>query len=966
MIHIKISPFRVVSIPLPPEACKKELQVQFRQSSKQQEGRSVWAIDDLLLTVELYRSIYSNAENFYRIYSTSVSFHTGVLSNSCNRTNVLLQSYDASGYAGEIQYAETQILDVSAGYVLEADLILQCHDETLNSKEKTKSGNDLDFEIELQYSKDHGTTWHLLQEENLPGSTFDDKYHPASIYHASEFTKWKKVTLPVPRVAWSSNLRLRLLQNGSSDAVWATDNVYMGPECFMHCYNRGKCRNGKCICDVESESPTCMQQSDLSQGVNDPFDNKDQMINSGWSVIGADAMTSAVDKDGCGPMPSTYYLHFYKHGVREVTTPNLDITTGGQIQFYIRIGGGNCGMPSNRANGVLLQYSIDGGVTWHMLDELYYQDYRVPTYIHRDIPRHAMTKQTMFRWWQPRNGGVYHDQWSLGDVIVGEPIFREGNIEVLSKDGKEQKLNYKRSVDYLMESMMNVFIVKSNDGNAEDFCDPTSDSVVFNKANGDRFAATDDFRLVEGDTIQFEINIGCSTTFSRDNPVRLEFSHDRGYSWEPVVRVCYPAGRPSLENENSNFLDDFSAHDCTGVARELTEPSVYHSGDYGEWTRVVISVTSRIAALPVRFRWIQSIPEGELLEDLPPAWGLRSLYIGQSCTHFCHGHGKCHFGADNELLCLCDEGYSGEYCESAETQYVGLWDHVQSATEFQEWWKVVQGMDEGNGCGILHEGDSLYFNGKGTRKAETLSLDTRNIRMIQFYFRLGNSDNTSFCLAPLDKDESVLLQYSNNNGITWHLIKELNYEEYTYGEKVTLSMPYSAKTKSTSFRWIQFLRDEGQQRAQWALDEIFIGVSDLLEPGFAIDFEDKHISDNHWYKVRNGQIGSFTPCQGVPDSYSASLIISEDGIAETWDFRLNSGSFLQFDLAFSCSKETVLSNLLLLEYSINLGVDWQRVIPVCVPGSSVGCEHGLGSSYYSVLNQKWTRHTVALPDSITK
>lgn len=32
-------------------------------------------------------------------------------------------------------------------------------------------------------------------------------------------------------------------------------------------------------------------------------------------------------------------------------TPELDLTYGGQIQFYIRIGGGKCIVPYERANG---------------------------------------------------------------------------------------------------------------------------------------------------------------------------------------------------------------------------------------------------------------------------------------------------------------------------------------------------------------------------------------------------------------------------------------------------------------------------------------------------------------------------------------------------------------------------------------------------------------------------------------
>lgn len=48
------------------------------------------------------------------------------------------------------------------------------------------------------------------------------------------------------------------------------------------------------------------------------------------------------------------------------------------------------------------------------------------------------------------------------------------------------------------------------------------------------------------------------------------------------------------------------------------------------------------------------------------------------------------------------------------------------------WYKITGGQ-VGNGCGILSDGKSLYFNGPGKREARTVALDTTSIRSIAYF-----------------------------------------------------------------------------------------------------------------------------------------------------------------------------------------------------------------------------------------
>ena len=80
---------------------------------------------------------------------------------------------------------------------------------------------------------------------------------------------------------------------------------------------------------------------------------------------------------------------------------------------------------------------------------------------------------------------------------------------------------------------------------------------------------------------QFQINVGCSRSFSYQHPVLLEYSQDAGLTWKLVQSPCYPSER------------------CQDGA--FTDGSIYHSGTFGDWTTVVIPLNKHITATP---EWI--------------------------------------------------------------------------------------------------------------------------------------------------------------------------------------------------------------------------------------------------------------------------------------------------------------------------------------------------------------------------
>lgn len=79
-----------------------------------------------------------------------------------------------------------------------------------------------------------------------------------------------------------------------------------------------------------------------------------------------------------------------------------------------------------------------------------------------------------------------------------------------------------------------------------------------------------------------QLNIGCTNQYSSSAPVLLQYSHDAGLFWSLVKEGCYPAS-PGTKG-------------CEGSSRELSEPSVYHTGDFEDWTRITIVIPRSLAA----------------------------------------------------------------------------------------------------------------------------------------------------------------------------------------------------------------------------------------------------------------------------------------------------------------------------------------------------------------------------------
>ncbi len=146
--------------------------------------------------------------------------------------------------------------------------------------------------------------------------------------------------------------------------------------------------------------------------LEDDFDPDIDM--SYWSGI-----TGGFASDNCGFNSGSKALYFNGDYSREAITYDLNVASGGDIDFYLKIGssvsGSNCETADN-GEDIVLEYSVDGGNSWTIINTYYTGYYNNFTHISENIPIAAKTTSTRFRWRQITHSGSCCDHWSLDDI----------------------------------------------------------------------------------------------------------------------------------------------------------------------------------------------------------------------------------------------------------------------------------------------------------------------------------------------------------------------------------------------------------------------------------------------------------------------------------------------------------------------------------------------------------------------
>ena len=173
--------------------------------------------------------------------------------------------------------------------------------------------------------------------------------------------------------------------------------------------------------------------------ISDDFDPDLDL--SQWSAFGGDVGSTVRATNYGGHVSSPNALWFGGSEVRYAKTMPVDTRGGGTVSFALRMGSGldfpweTVDLPGE---GVVLESSTDGGVTWVGLGDYESATYYDWTSESFPIPEVAQATATNFRWRQKSHSGGSFDHWALDDVMihaVAPPILRL-TLPVASVEGE--------------------------------------------------------------------------------------------------------------------------------------------------------------------------------------------------------------------------------------------------------------------------------------------------------------------------------------------------------------------------------------------------------------------------------------------------------------------------------------------------------------------------------------------------
>jgi FG-GAP-like repeat/Immunoglobulin domain/IPT/TIG domain/Immunoglobulin I-set domain len=148
------------------------------------------------------------------------------------------------------------------------------------------------------------------------------------------------------------------------------------------------------------------------------FDDFDPNIDSPqWSSFGGTVV--ATNYGGCVSGPNS--LWFGGTGSRFAATRSINTTSGGLIEFYLRIAGTTLSSnweTADAGEGVVLEYSTNGGTNWALVAQYNTPGYPNWTLISTNLPAAARSASTLLRWRQLSNSGSASDHWALDDVNI--------------------------------------------------------------------------------------------------------------------------------------------------------------------------------------------------------------------------------------------------------------------------------------------------------------------------------------------------------------------------------------------------------------------------------------------------------------------------------------------------------------------------------------------------------------------
>ncbi|XP_071810587.1 reelin-like [Asterias amurensis] len=91
-------------------------------------------------------------------------------------------------------------------------------------------------------------------------------------------------------------------------------------------------------------------------------------------------------------------------------------TVSSDLMFVLQIGSTTIDNPSYSVKAILLQYTVNNAINWHLIESHDLVDYQRAQRLSYSLPTRAKGRAVRFRWWQPQHDGPGNDQWVIDNI----------------------------------------------------------------------------------------------------------------------------------------------------------------------------------------------------------------------------------------------------------------------------------------------------------------------------------------------------------------------------------------------------------------------------------------------------------------------------------------------------------------------------------------------------------------------
>ncbi|MFN5209330.1 MAG: CUB domain-containing protein [Bacteroidota bacterium] len=526
------------------------------------------------------------------------------------------------------------------------------------------------------------------------------------------------------------------------------------------------------------------------------FANTDFVSENFDASIGQMIVNGGVVASTCGSFSGNAL--YFNGTLRNVSTPTLNTSSGGTIAFYLKISNGIAPCEAAESgDAVVLSYSVNGGNTWQDIATYAPGSFNNFTLVSLPIPTLALTPNTIFRWSQPINSGPGFDNWALDNIQVS---------------GLSNNLTYSWSPSTGLSSTTIPNPV----------CSATATTTYTVTANNGVCSSSAQLTINVSTTPQVNITPSGPTTLCPGGSVTLVADSSLTYLWSNGATT-----RSIVVNQAGTF--SFSANQgggCIGVSPTVTvtlasnpNASITAGGNTSICNGSSINIISNQGS-GITSQWLRN--GMQILNATGSSFQANqagSYAVIQTNAAGCRDTSNNIIISDrtpNATVTANPPSICAGSSSQLNTIILGFADNFDGATMP---WVINGGTITSGGCGSF-SGNALYFDGT-IREAITPDINTSGGGNITFYLEIGNG---SVPCEAVDPGEDILLEFSNNNGLTWTGMGTYAPGAYDTFTPVVVSIPAAAQTVSTRFRWSQPAQS-GAGFDNWAIDNVQIQLS---------------------------------------------------------------------------------------------------------------------------------------------